>query len=176
MPFRVLSARIHRCACGTGNCGRSAFPRSQFPLPRIVIEALLDDLVPTPELMSQFVLAEELPIVRDEFEYPVDDHTVALDKKSRHRKSLHLLEVIEHLLLARDKHFHSPAQPLQILLHRRIFGVGLTDGFDELAFLDQGDELLDAFTAGHVDPIRRRSDCKIDGYVFTRPRKQTLSL
>src|SRR5882724_7103616 len=72
-------------------------------------------------------------------------------KKSRHRKSPHLLEVIEHLLLARDKHFHSPAQRLQILLHRRIFCVELTDGFDELALLDQGDELLDAFTAGHVD-------------------------
>lgn len=79
------------------------FHRRELPLPRIVIEAFLDDLVSTPALKSQFVLLEELAIVGDELEYPVDHGTVALDKERRHRKRTHFLVGIEHLLLAGNK-------------------------------------------------------------------------
>src|SRR5882757_6183138 len=117
----------------------------ELALRRIVIEPLLRDAIIAPDLAGKFVQSEYPPVGPHDVEYPMDDHTIAVEDEGRAGPGRDRRR-FEHLLFARGQRIAAGPYGAEVLLHRGVLSIELPDRRDEFIRLHHGDEGLHALT------------------------------
>jgi hypothetical protein len=124
-------------------------PLHRPQLRRVVIETFFDHFVAVPSLQRKFIERASFAIERGDIEYPMYDHTIAVDGEKINRPRGNFFVARKCRALVGDEIGQAVPRWIAVLLHGCVGGVKALDGFDVMAAYNGGDKFFNDLFAGH---------------------------